>query len=185
MHDGIRNNSKALEFPELESLRRLCRQIQQYQLASLDYFKHDVGFQHVRGQNKISVSSSATCVLSLVSTGNWRATKSDTKKLLTYLLSRNKSAGLEPDNPFTAAWILEGVTALQQRSDPLEPEDLKRIEAKEEILKKAIVDGSGSVSISKYPGSAYLTQLVVRVLRSREKLTADLKTWCANGRGPS
>ena len=33
---------------------------------------------------------------------------------------------------------------------------------------------TGSVSIKPYPASAYLTQLVVRVLRQRKKLTEDI-----------
>jgi hypothetical protein len=175
VHDHIKQELKSLDFAELESFRRLCKQIRKYQSASLKYFKYEVGFQHVRGHNKISVSSSATCVLSLRATGNWGASKADTKTLLAYLLSKDKSAGLESGNPFTAAWILEAVTALEAYSEPLDANDLTRIATKEAILQKALCDGGGSVSISKYPGSAYLTQLVVRVLRSRNKFTPDLK----------
>jgi len=165
-----------LNFPKLESLRRLCREIQQYHAASVNYFKHNVGFQHVLGgTKKISVSSSATCVLSLVATNNWNANEADTKALLKYLLSKDTSAGLPPDNPFTAAWILEAVTALESYSGPLDEADLKHVTKKEEILASEIRLGGGAVSISKYPGSAYLTQLVVRVLHRRKKLDAELE----------
>lgn len=163
-----------MDFAKLQSLRRVCRQTQQYQVSSLDYFKHDVGFSHLREPGKISVSSSATCVLSLVATRKWRATKSDTKKLLRNLLSRSQSAGLSEGNPFTAAWVLEAVTALTEFSDPLDTDDTKKVAEKEEILQNAVA-ADGSVSISKYPGSAYLTQLVVRVLQSRNKFGSDLK----------
>ncbi len=162
-------------FSKLESLRLLCRQIQQDQVASLDYFKHDVGFQHVLGKNKISVSSSATCVLSLVATGNWSASKTQTKALLTELISRDTSAGLPKDNPFTAAWILEAVAVLEGHSEPLDSSARQRIAKKEEILQSEIRKGKGAVSIAEYPASAYLTQLVVRVLRRRKTLPPDLE----------
>src|SRR4029077_2799452 len=98
------------DFSNLESLRRFCTEMQQYQITSLNYFKHGVGFRHVEGRDKVSVSSSATCVLSLVATGNWTASPADTKMLLKQLLSRETSAGLPPDNPFTIAWILDAVS---------------------------------------------------------------------------
>src|SRR5215469_8543936 len=141
----------SLDFSKLESLRRLCTEIQQYQVVSLDYFKHGLGFQHVLGSNKVSISSSATCVLSLVATGNWKATKADTKALLTQLLARDASAGLPVNNSFTAAWILEAVTALEEYSDPLDASDRELVTKKEEILQTAIKEGGGAVSISQYP----------------------------------
>jgi hypothetical protein len=165
----------SFDFSKLEPLRRLSTEILQYQLGSLDHFKHDVGFQHVLGSNKVSVSSSATCVLSLVATGNWRANKSETKRLVTQLLSKDTSAGLPRNNPFTAAWILEAVTVLEPYAGSLDTDDLDRISKKEKILQKDIRTGKGAVSISQYPGSAYLTQLVVRVLQRRGKLTPDLE----------
>jgi len=79
-----REKARRLNFDELESIRLLCRQIQQDQLASLKYFEYRVGYQHIRGKNDVSVSSSATCVLSLVATGLWVKTHNpaDTKTLL-------------------------------------------------------------------------------------------------------
>ena len=164
-----------VDFANLESLRRFCKEIQQYQVASLGYFKHDVGFQHTVGKKKISVSSSATCVLSLVATGNWTASRKDTKALLKQLIPKNTSAALPADNPFTVAWILEAVATLETHAETLDPEDIAGITAKEQILQEELQKGQGAVSISAYPGSAYLTQLVVRVLRRRQKLTAELE----------
>src|SRR5690348_7197495 len=116
-----------LDFSKLESLRLLCRQIQQDQVASLDYFAFDVGFGHVPSSNKISVSSSATCVLSLVATRRWQRSHADTKKLLENLLGKDTSADLPPNNPFTNAWILEAVTALEKEySDPLNAKARRR-----------------------------------------------------------
>jgi ATPase family protein associated with various cellular activities (AAA) len=173
---------KLLDFPKLEGLRLLLRQVQQYQIASLDYFSFKNGFKHTRdGEDKISVSSTATCVLSLVATGSWKASPTQTKELLDELVSKKTSAGLKDNNPFTIAWILEAVTALEGSSDPLGLAATQRITEIEEILQNAVKTGNGGVSIDDYPASAYLTQLVVRALRNRSKLTESLdrqvKTW--------
>src|SRR5258708_34709266 len=112
------NQNTAFDFRQLECLRLFCRQIQQDQVASLEYFEYGVGYQHYRGKNKISVSSSATCVLSLVATDSWKADKAQTKALLRYLISKETSAGLPKKNPFTIAWILEALKALEAYSDP-------------------------------------------------------------------
>jgi len=166
-----------LDFPKLESLRLLCRQIQQDQVASLDYFAYDVGYQHYKGKQppKISVSSTSTCVLSLVAAGSWTGDKGQTKALLHYLISRDTSAGLPKNNPFTIAWILEAATALERYSDPLDPADVRIVTRMEEILQDGLKDGDGGVNIESYPPSAYLTQLVVRSLRHRSKLTEQLQ----------
>ena len=171
-----REKTTKLDFEKLESLRLSCRQIQQDQLASLKYFEYGVGYQHVRGKNDVSVSSSATCVLSLAATGLWAKTHNpaDTKSLLRDLISRDRSAGLEPNNPFTTAWILEAVSALKNYSNLLDPGDHEGILQKEKILQDQIKNDNGGVKIAPYPASAYLTQLVVRVLRRRDKLLPEL-----------
>jgi hypothetical protein len=166
-----------LDFAKLQALRLLTRQIQQDQVASLNYFAHDVGFSHVPSKKKISVSSSVTCVLSLLATGNWTNThnKARTKTLLTKLIPIRTSAQLADDNPFTTAWILEAVTALQNYSDALDPQDVEIVTKKEAILQREIENGDGGIRMSEYPASAYLTQLVVRVLRRRNKLQPELE----------
>jgi cobalamin biosynthesis Mg chelatase CobN len=159
------DNAKApqqFDFSELELLRLICTQIQQDQVTSLKYFQSGVGFMHVRGEEKegdISVSSSATCVLSLVATGEWKAKKAETTSLAKKLLEKEKSAGLDPDNPFTTAWILDAVTALESVPEPFaaDDHDKQRIEHKEKKLQAEIENSEdGSVSIASYPGSAYL-----------------------------
>jgi hypothetical protein len=169
-------SSTKMDFRKLEELRLFCRQIQQDQVASLQYFAYEVGYQHVKGNNKVSVSSSATCVLSLVATDSWKASSQDTTTLVEYLISKKTSAGLPEDNPFTIAWILEAVTALEGRYDALQPASTARVAEMEGLLQKAIESGGGGVRIEEYPPSAYLTQLVVRVLRRRKKLTEGLQT---------
>src|SRR5437870_687637 len=114
---------RPIDFRELERLRLFCRQIQQDQHASLKYFEWDGGYQHYKGKDKISVSSSATCALSLVATGSWRANKVQTKALLHYLISKETSAGLPDKNPFTIAWILEAITGLEGYYESLDSID--------------------------------------------------------------
>lgn len=186
-----------LDFSKLAYLRLRCKQILEDQAASIDYFGHDEGFQHYKGKNKISVSSSATCVLSLVATHSWKADKARTKALLSALISKQTSAGLPDNNPFTVAWILEAVTSLQPYSDDLQQTECARVSEMEQILQDAVKNGAvtiknpesqqaaktGAVTID-YPPTAYLTQLVVRVLKGRKKLTNDLEkavnTWAWN-----
>ncbi len=172
-HIDAAKRGAALDFQKLESLRLLLRQIGEYQSSSLNYFAYKNGFKHTRdGENKISVSSTATCVLSLVATGKWKANEKQTKELLETLVFKKTSAGLDDNNPFTIAWVLEAVTALETRhSDPLSLSAKKRIAQIEKILQKAVRTGAGGVSIDDYPPSAYLTQLVVRALRKRNKLS--------------
>jgi hypothetical protein len=170
-----RRHSAPFDFSRLSELRLLCRQIQQDQIASLDHFKFDVGFRHVPSRPKISVSSTATCVLSLAATDRWIASKADSKKLLHDLIPRKTSAELREDNPFTTAWILEAVITLRGRSDALDQADAEEIARKEKILQAELENGNGGVSIETYPASGYLTQLVVRVLRRSGKLTSKLE----------
>jgi transcription termination factor NusB len=183
-HRKARNDAETFDFSKLKSLRLRCSQIQQDQMASLRYFEWEEGFQHYKGKNKISVSSTATCILSLVATGNWTTDKSrsrvNTKALLQKLVGSKKSAGLEEDNPFTTAWILEAVDVLEQYSEALDAADRENVERKEQILQERIKKGNGGVNIAQYPASAYLTQLVVRVLIRRKKLTPELQEIVSN-----
>jgi hypothetical protein len=178
------NQKAAIDFRKLECLRLFCRQILHDQVASIKYFEWEVGYQHYKGKNKISVSSSATCALSLVATGFWQADKIQTKALLHHLILKDTSAGLPPNNAFTIAWILEAVSALKDHSDPLDPGDNDLVNKMEEMLQKEVEDGRGGVrikpepdivGIKPYPPSAYLTQLVVRTLRRRGKLNGTLQ----------
>ena len=162
-----------LDFSKLASLRLRSQQILEDQAASLEYFACDGGYQQYKGKDKISVSSTATCVLSLVATGEWKASRAETKVLIEKLISKKTSAGLPDDNPFTVAWILEAVTALQGLHDPLDLSSSARIAEMEDILQDAV--RTGGVRIDTYPPTAYLTQLVVRVLKRRSKLTEELE----------
>lgn len=175
----IGKREKPFDFEKLESLRLFCKQILKHQLDSLIHFRSDLGFKHIenQGKDKTSVSSSATCILSLIATGSWKLDRTQSKKLIKNLLLREQSAGLEPNNPFTTAWILEAASALEKRyPDLLDRSDYESIEKKEAVLENEIKSSKdGGVSMKPYPSSGYLTQLVVRALDHRKKLTPDLK----------
>lgn len=168
---------KRLDFSKLESLRLFCSQILQCHSVSVRYFEYKDGFQHYKDKKpfKVSISSSATCVLSLVAADLWRANGIKTKRLIHKLIQRNTSAGLPKNNPFTIAWILEAVTALQEHSDPLDAADIGHITKMESMLQQTVRSGHGGVRIADYPPSAYLTQLVVRALDNRSKLKNKLR----------
>jgi hypothetical protein len=164
-------------FRDLENLRLLLREVLPDQKKSIDYFKHDVGFEHYKGKkpSKISVSSSATCVLSLVATNSWRHTEEQSRQLVNELIKKSTSAGLPKRNAFTIAWILEAVTVLEPYAGPLGAPGIEVVSKIENTLENAIRRGKGGVKIEDYPSSAYLTQLVVRVLARRSRLTDDLR----------
>jgi hypothetical protein len=167
-------------FPELERLRLFSKQILRDQLASLTYFKHSYGFKHLRTSKSVSVASSATCILSLVATNSWTdySPEARTRALAKFLIKQNTSADLPKNNPFTLAWILDAVTALELAYPglALDRNDLRRVARKEKILQVEIRRDHGGASIPPYPASAYLTQLIVRALERRSRLTDGLRT---------
>ena len=170
----------AFGFAELEALRLRSKEALEDQQRSLAGFAVGNGFRNKYDSDKrtISISSTATCVLSLVATSSWTAPdhkKSNTKELLRELVREKTSADLLDDNPFTTAWILEAVTALESFSDLLDKDDKIEIARKEELLLKAVDDGGGGIKMEPYPypSSGYLTQLVMRVLKKRGKLSSD------------
>jgi hypothetical protein len=169
-------------FAELEALRLRAKEALEDQKASLARFAVGYGFRnkYEGDKDEISISSTATCSLSLTATSSWEGperTKAFTHALIRELLRKRTSANLPKDNPFTIAWILEAVTALAGFSDPLDARDKAKITRDEGILLKAIDDGDGGVIITQfpYPSTGYLTQLVMRVLKKRGKVSKKRK----------
>jgi hypothetical protein len=161
------------DFEKLEQLRLLAAKFLDDHVASLEHFAHDGGYGHVDNKKR-SVSSTATCVISLTTRKLWPQDKAKTKELIRYLLSKKKSAGLPNNNPFTLSWVLNAVTALEPFSDPLEKDDLKRINEIVSTLQRRIISGKGGVVMKPYPPSGYLTQLVIRSLDERNALPKNL-----------
>src|SRR5260370_30992341 len=109
------------DFQKLEHLRLFAKEVLRNQLASLRYFSHSYGFKHLEESRHVSVASSATCVLSLVATNKWidHSTQAKTRALIKFLLKQDTSADLKKNNPFTIAWVLDAVAALESYAGSL------------------------------------------------------------------
>src|SRR2546429_6658063 len=167
-----------IEFRELADLRLFVRELRERQVESLAvyYDSQSGGFYHRHDKptpGKFSKSSTATCVLSLIATNQWRTGpwQQTTAKLVDGLLkSPWQSAGLDEGNVFTVGFILEAVIELQQVEPTIIPDSKgkKRLVEAQAILKAGV--SKGPLSVQGYPASAYITQLVVRTLRKQATL---------------
>jgi hypothetical protein len=187
-----------MEFAELADLRLFLLETLDRQAPSLtQYFDKDTGgFYHRHDQpsiGKFSKSSTATCVLSLIAAGAWESGpwNETGPKLLHNLLHTGwepangalpgisdlppGSAGLPPGNAFTGAWLLEAALALLKiyPNEATNGDNVGRLETATKILINE-VEKDGGASIQGYPKSAYVTQLVARVLRTRGSLTTGI-----------
>ena len=109
----------AFGFLELERLKNQLAAIRQTQVLTLKYYvSHDEkGFWHAPDdRDHASLSSTSTCVLSLVGTGRWNVNDfplaKRTAEVAAELISKNQSAGLDADNPFSLSFVAEGVLDL-------------------------------------------------------------------------
>ncbi len=170
-----------MEFRELADLRLFLRELLERQVESLFVYYDSVsgGFYHRHDKKTpghFSKSSTATCVLSLIATNQWDSGpwKSGTSKLVEGLLRESwQSAGLEPNNVFTVAFVLEAVTELL-KGEPtigLDSECQRRLEEAKSIL--CTEAKNGALKVQGYPASAYVTQLAVRTLIKRSLLDPE------------
>ncbi len=167
-----------IDFRELDALRRFLAGINARQIPSLKRY-HDAmsnGFYHrhdFRQEGKLSKSSTATCVLSLIATGKWRdgPWASRSEDLAKAMLDTEwRSAGLPTDNVFTVGFILEAATVLERFSQNLSNQSkYSGLMSKAEGILQESIKGGGA-QVQDYPPSSYLTQLVVRVLLRRSAL---------------
>ena len=183
-----------MDFESLEKLRRDLAELQESHVKTLQlyYLPKTGGFRHkfMESKDDFSKASTATCILSLTATGRWGATNDeekkdrpwhrDTAKLVRLMLKKKnwESAGLPEGNPFTVAFLLEAVTALEELDASAGATGAvnARIASAVELLLKVLKDDAGegvrgAAHIYEYPSSPYLTQLVVRVLNRRSQLT--------------
>jgi hypothetical protein len=197
-----------LPFQDLENLRRFLQEIRSSQVESLRFYFHEAsgGVHHKLDVPKFSRASTATCVLSLIATGLWEQSAdseptpwfgSGDKLLREMMLKPFDSAGLGVDNPFTTGFALETYCALE-KFYTFPPKEKARLEGRathaEVKLIEALTSGGtgnpsdteyphfrGAAALKGYPPSAYLTQLVVRVLLRRRKLRRllgrDVRKW--------
>lgn len=176
------SNRPLHDFEQLEVLRRYLSILTKKHVISLKYYFDSsfAGFhhKHEKDKRKMSKSSTATCVVSLIRArkwqdGPWKDTSS--KTVTTLLTEKWQSAGLDEDNPFTVAFILEAVSALNLDIGRL-PKGTKLVGRRTRainILTKSVSEGA--VNLGTYPDSAYLTQLSARVLEQYGKLKKETK----------
>jgi hypothetical protein len=183
-------------FIELELLKNDLAAIRQTHLSTLRYYVSDSrkGFWHAPNDRAdASLSSTATCVSSLVGAGLWNHKDSPladrTAEVAAELIVKNQSAGLDENNPFSLSFVAEGVLDLIEAVPNYDNSIVHKQKILDEIVPKLIghlmedqpqEEGDkpqrGSISISPYPPSAYLTQLVFRVLDRCDKATPEIRT---------
>ena len=106
-------------FLELERLKNQLAAIRQTHLSTLNYYVSgsETGYWHAPDDRAhASLSSTATCVSSLVAAGLWNDEGSllvgRTADVAAELITKNSSAELDPDNPFSLSFVAEGVLDL-------------------------------------------------------------------------
>src|SRR5947207_2576582 len=111
----------ALNFETLERLKKFLDSIGLKHASTMEHYCSDDGrgfFHQPRVRAEASRSSTATCVSSLVNAGLWNKKFSlwvNTQGVASKLIARPwKSAGLNPDNPFSLSFIVEGILDLQK-----------------------------------------------------------------------
>lgn len=167
-----------LDFRDLADLRLFLQELLERQVESLAvyYDPKSGGFYHRHDKptpGRFSKSSTATCVSSLIATGHWHdgAWHERTERLTKGLLNEKwESAGLDEDNVFTVAFALEAVGELMiaEPTISLDRRSRARLEEAEQILRREAK--AGALRVQGYPPSAYVTQLVVRVLKKQKAL---------------
>ena len=107
------------DFAALERLKEKLAVLRRNHVPTLNHYTSEprTGFWHQpQKRNKSALSSTATCVSSLVSANLWR----DEKFLLrdraadvaAELIKKHTSAGLKEDNPFSLSFVAEGILDL-------------------------------------------------------------------------
>jgi hypothetical protein len=169
----------SLQIEELEKLREYLATISQKHVATMGHYasKDGRGFWHQPSKREhASLSSTATCVSSLVRAGQWNIKEQpwgSSETVAERLLRKPwESAGLKRNNPFGLSFIAEGVLDLISAGAYPGSENHEAVVRNEiaPLLLRAVTSRTGpfavagAVSIAPYPPSAYLTQLAFRVL---------------------
>jgi len=176
-----------VEFSVLERLRKTLAGIRRNHVPTMAHYISDKenGFWHQAEKRwKASLSSTATCVSSLVNANLWHDVSLREGKVAATLIRKRTSADLPKDNAFSLSFVIEGVLDLQ-RANPdyrgavhhhqkiienIAPKLVRHLMSRETKLAQV-----GSISEGPYPPSAYLTQLVFRVLDRCKMASASLR----------
>jgi hypothetical protein len=160
-------------FTELRRVKVLTSAFLGLSVPSLaNYYDAESGgfFHRLDAENApgdFSKASSATVVNFLVATDRWATGPwaGKTQELANRILAASwDSAGLDPGNPFTTAFLLEALAALRSVGATIPPEDAK-VSQSLASLKELLGKGHG-VSLDPYQPSAYVTQVAVRALQA-------------------
>lgn len=183
-----------LEFDALRQLREELAGLKAKHRPTLKAYlsKDGAGFAHlITDLTKASMASTATCVTSLVAAGQWTGDFSAITLAVAQKLTRERtSADLPKNNPFSLSFMAEGIHALDEAC-PGEAELAPFLKLTSGEFAKQLVkhleserdrsDVRGAISIAPYPPSAYLTQLVHRVLKKMGRgdtpVVADMHRW--------
>ena len=181
--------SDQLSIESLEGLRDYLSTLKASHVPTMNHYasRDGHGFWHQpTKRDSASLSSTATCVSSLVRGGVWNISNRNwgSSQLVAERLLRTpwKSAGLEENNPFGLSFIAEGILDLKESRLYNGWQDHSDVVSNKisDLLISAVEDESGpfavagAVSIKPYPPSAYLTQLTFRVLK-RCLINNDIK----------
>ncbi len=168
-----------LPFDELAELRDLTQQLLASSLESLANYRDDEsgGYFHVLGDDAkggsnnagdFSKASTSTVVRYLAASGQWTDAADKAQSLFDAVVVAGNwtSAGLDPDNPFTGAFLLELAGDLVDFGATPNPDQRSILDTKLLLLKGALSGGNGAIAIELGLPNAYLTQLAVRVLKA-------------------
>ncbi len=191
-------------FERLSELRNRLIALRRSHVPTLACYlsKDGMGFCHqMASPEEASLASTATCVTSLVRAGVWNdfSLSTNTQAVAQTMLDKKNSAQLDDYNPFSISFIAEAVLDLleAQRIDKAESAQVGTAKAQMKKVKKTLApmlagylrDGygsekskrPGSIGISPYPPSAYLTQLTFRVVQRcglvTPEIAAAVRTW--------
>lgn len=198
-----------MKFETLAALQRRLRDIKRIQSKSLACYFVDasgsgqgIGFRHLwdeklpadRKKKAYSGASTATCIVSLTTTGDWwyeteelaadKKWSSHSSAVVAEFCEKSpkkwNSAELGKGNPFTVAFILEALKELTSNQAELDSRLRRKAHARireaDALLLSALRKGRGqprsaeqfaepgSANISYYPPTSFLTQLVIRSL---------------------
>lgn len=213
-------------FSDLEQLRSELIKVSLTHVTTLERYITDNqdGFCHLLAtSSKDSLASTSTCVSSLVKAGRWKeltlrptqggiaaqekplSHEARAAHLATFtartagkLISKNNSAKLGIDNPFSLSFVVEGVLDCIDAVEQYEgaTQHLKKINTEIAPLLAGYLSRGylavdfatlpvekqgerrskpGAISIWPYPPSAYLTQLVYRVVERCALATTEIK----------
>lgn len=176
MSDSFLDPAHDLSFEQLAKLREYLkgilaaadRSLETFHVPNTGGFTHKIHSADPPLPEKWSKSSTATCVAFLRATGRYEDKFwGDERPELTKQIMENEwaSAGLQADNPFTVAFLLEALADLEAEEFLTKPQR-RLVEKKLDLLEKSVTGGEpGGVKLQDYDATAFLTYKVISALK--------------------